>query len=104
MSNKKRLGKGIGALISEEEVKPENSEVVTEKLEVKTAKVGDAMKEANENPRISLWSFKSAAVLKYLRKTIPEFSMSDEASKLLEEAIKDKYPQIWEEMEKQLKK
>ena len=47
------------------------------------------------NPRITLWSARSAAVLRYLRKTEPEFSISNEASKLIEEALAEKYPEIW---------
>ncbi len=47
------------------------------------------------NPRITLWSAKAAAVLRYLRKTEPEFSISNEASQLIEDALADKYPEIW---------
>lgn len=47
------------------------------------------------NPRITLWSAKAAAVLRYLRKTEPEFSISKEASKLIEDALAEKYPEIW---------
>lgn len=56
--------------------------------------------EVNKNPRISLWSAKSAAVLRYLKKTKPEFSISSEASLLIEEAVKDRHPEIWNLFEK----
>jgi hypothetical protein len=52
--------------------------------------------EVKKNPRISLWSARSAAVLRYLKKTQPEFSISKEASSLIEEAVKDRYPEIWD--------
>ena len=55
--------------------------------------------EVRKNPRISLWSAKSAAVLRLLKKTRPEFSISKEASALIEEAVKDKYPDLWEKFE-----
>ena len=55
--------------------------------------------EVRKNPRISLWSAKSAAVLRLLKKTRPEFSISKEASALIEEAVKDKYPDLWDEFE-----
>ena len=58
-----------------------------------------AIREADKNPRITLWSPVSAAMLKYLRKTIPEFSISEEASKLLEEAIITKYPELYKTFE-----
>ncbi|WP_225370367.1 hypothetical protein [Methanobrevibacter arboriphilus] len=48
-----------------------------------------------KNPRITLWSAKSSAVFRYLRKTRPEFSISKEASKLIDEAVSEKYPEIW---------
>ena len=49
----------------------------------------------NKNPRITLWSSRSAAVFRYLRKTEPEFSISKEASILIDEAVSKKYPDIW---------
>ncbi|MDR3062652.1 MAG: hypothetical protein LBU40_00745 [Methanobrevibacter sp.] len=58
--------------------------------------VNDVKKVIGKNPRITLWSVKSAAVLRYLRKTKPEFSISKEASELIDEAISNKYPEIWE--------
>jgi hypothetical protein len=52
--------------------------------------------DVRKNPRITLWSSRSAAVLRYLKKTQPEFSISKEASKLIEDAVKEKYPEIWD--------
>jgi hypothetical protein len=57
--------------------------------------LNDVLLEVHKNPRISLWSAKSAAVLRFLKKTKPEFSISNEASILIEEAVKDRYPDIW---------
>ena len=51
--------------------------------------------KVKKNPRITLWSPRSAAVLRYLRKTSPEFSISKEASLLIDNAIKFKYSEIW---------
>lgn len=65
-------------------------------LSLNDEKIEQIKKEVEKNPRISLWSAKSAACLRYLKKTTPEFSISNEASIILEEAIKDKYPEIWE--------
>jgi len=82
------------------EDKSSNSKGTTYNLEV----MKDALADAKQNPRISLWSPKSAAVLKYLRKTKPEFSISEEASLLLEEAIIRKYPEIYEGTKKEHEK
>lgn len=102
------LGRGLDALIKKPS-KPKKSEQPKEEAKTlrKTAvkreaafslsddKVEEIKKEVEKNPRISLWSAKSAACLRYLKKTTPEFSISNEASEILEEAIKNKYPEIW---------
>jgi len=62
-----------------------------------------AIRDAEKNPRITLWSKESAAILRYLRKTTPEFSISREAAKVLEEALRNKYPRLWKLVEKSLR-
>ena len=69
--------KEVGSLLSEKE----------EKL------IDEVIETVEKNPRITLWSAKS--VLRYLRKTEPEFSISSEASDLIDAAIAEKYPEIW---------
>ena len=99
MRKKKALGRGLEAIISEPMPKvetPPKEGINKEALE-------RSLQEALKNPRITLWSPEAAAVLRYLRKTIPEFSISNEASKLLEKAIKEKYPEIWSIVEKRIK-
>ena len=71
--------KEVGSLLSEKE----------EKL------IDEVIETVEKNPRITLWSARSAAVLRYLRKTEPEFSISNEASNLIDAAIAEKYPEIW---------
>ena len=61
--------------------------------------IENVIMEVRKNPRISLWSAKSAAVLRLLKKTKPEFSISKEASALIEEAVKSKYPDLWDVFE-----
>jgi len=58
----------------------------------------EAINEAGKNPRISAWSPMASAILRYLRKTVPEFSISNEARNLLEEAVRDKYPDLWKKI------
>lgn len=103
------LGKGLDALIKKpvKESKPRKSKKSSTKrqssenirdnrfLTLSDDKLNEIKEEVEKNPRISLWSPKSAACLRYLKKTTPEFSISSEASLILEEAIADKYPQIW---------
>ena len=72
----------------------ENQEeiVLTEK---EIAHIEEVKEIVAKNPRITLWSSQSAAVFRYLRKTEPEFSISKEASILIDEAVSKKYPDIW---------
>lgn len=72
-----------------------------EDFDVDSQLLGEVMAEVAKNPRISLWSAKSAAVLRYLRKTKPAFSISKEASALIEDAVKEKYPDLWEVFEEE---
>jgi hypothetical protein len=111
------LGKGLDALIrsnylDEEEIKEKTDKTKLEKTQkiedeaenkvnsVQTINfdegvINEVLLDVHKNPRISLWSAKSAAVLRFLKKTKPEFSISNEASTLIEEAVKDRYPDIW---------
>ncbi|MCR5026415.1 MAG: AAA family ATPase [Methanobrevibacter sp.] len=61
----------------------------------KQENVAEVLDIVDKNPRITLWSSRSAAVFRYLRKTEPEFSISREASILIDEAVSKKYPDIW---------
>ena len=105
------LGKGLDALISKKYVKDEGTlqeesnndlEVPAKIKEISEKMVDDILADVKKNPRISFWSARTAAVLRFLRKTEPEFSISSEASLLMEEAIKEKYPEIWEIFEEHL--
>ena len=99
------LGKGLDALIRKNETKTVKDKIKHSSKEIETSKttdnklenklVLDVLAEVKKNPRISLWSARSAAVLRFLKKTKPEFSISSEASILIEEAVKEKYPDIW---------
>jgi hypothetical protein len=55
-----------------------------------------AAAEAAKNPKLTVWSPYAYAIFKYLRKTMPEFSMSQEASSLLNEAVARKYSGLFQ--------
>jgi hypothetical protein len=59
-----------------------------------------AVAQGCKDPRISAYSPLVMSVLRYLRKTTPEFSMSETASSLLEEAIREKYPELSKQVER----
>jgi hypothetical protein len=50
-----------------------------------------------ERPRVSFWSPKVSAIMHYLKKTVPDFSKSNEVETLLNEAL---YKLITEEIAK----
>jgi hypothetical protein len=64
--------------------------------------LNSAVAQGRKDPRISAYSPLVMSVLRYLRKTTPEFSMSDIASSLLEEAIRKQYPEISKQVDKAL--
>lgn len=67
----------------------------SQEVQIQKEHVAEVKEIVDKNPRITLWSSKSSAVFRYLRKTEPEFSISKEASILIEEAVSKKYPDIW---------
>ena len=73
----------------------EESVQTSQEIQVQEEHVEEVREIVNKNPRITLWSSRSSAVFRYLRKTEPEFSISKEASVLIEEAVAKKYPEIW---------
>lgn len=78
------------------DIRPEEDVRHIQKIQVDPSHIDEVTKIVDKNPRITLWSSRSAAVLRYLRKTEPEFSISKEASTLIDEAVSKKYPEIWE--------
>lgn len=84
---------------SEEEsddISTEEDVQTSQNIQVDSSHIDEVIQIVDKNPRITLWSSRSAAVLRYLRKTEPEFSISKEASTLIDEAVSKKYPEIWE--------
>ena len=82
-------------LTEEEPVEEPVTEEIPKEVEVQNKHVAEVKEIVDKNPRITLWSSRSSAVFRYLRKTEPEFSISKEASVLIEEAVSKKYPEIW---------
>ena len=67
----------------------------SQEVQIQQEHIDEVIAIVEKNPRITLWSSRSSAVFRYLRKTEPEFSISKEASILIEEAVAKKYPEIW---------
>ena len=78
------------------DIPPQEDIQDAQKIQLDPSHIDEVTQIVDKNPRITLWSSRSAAVLRYLRKTEPEFSISKEASTLIDEAVSKKYPEIWE--------
>ena len=63
-----------------------------------------ALAEAKGSPKITVFSPKVAAVLRYKQLTTIRYSFSTEARERLEQAVKDAYPELYEAVEKALAK
>lgn len=57
-----------------------------------------------ERPRVSFWSPRVSAVMYYLKKTVPDFSKSEEAETLIEERLLKKYPELFRLVTEQMEK
>lgn len=104
--SKEKKAKKVETIPEAEDVQETSPDTITTTQEKPALSVDEKVVEAvllevHKNPRISLWSAKSAAVLRFLKKTKPEFSISNEASLLIEEAVKDRHPEIWKIFEKE---
>ena len=77
------------------DIHSEESVQIPQEVKIQEEHVAEVKEIVDKNPRITLWSSRSSAVFRYLRKTEPEFSISKEASILIEEAVSKKYPEIW---------
>jgi len=66
--------------------------------------LGDAVKGAKTGSRqtIAVWSPEISAVLWYLKKTTPEFSISDEARGILEKGLQKKYPELFKRVKEEM--
>jgi hypothetical protein len=61
-----------------------------------------AIAEGLQSPRISTWSPLVMAALRYIQLTTVRFSMSKEVSETLENAFREKYPELCEKIGKEI--
>ena len=67
--------------------------------------LGEAVEGANSKKQtIAIWSPKISAIMWYLKKTTPEFSISDEARSILEEGLEKKYPELFQRINEEINK
>lgn len=103
VKSKAETGK-VDEPMSETETAPRVKETPVSTTPIDRDVFEKALEAGRKNPRVIIWSPKASVALRALRKTIPEFSISREASELLEEGIRRKYPEIWEMVEEHFEK
>jgi len=65
--------------------------------------LGEAIEGANSNRQtVAVWSPTISATMWYLKKTTPEFSISDEARTILEEGLEKKYPELFQRIKREM--
>ncbi len=97
-SDKPRLGKIADTLFTTEALERPRQEAATAQ-ESDIDLWRQAEKLAQVEPRISFVSLKAKVVLIYLRKTTPEFNISKVTAMMVEEAVREKYPELWKRTE-----
>ena len=62
----------------------------------------EAIEEAIRKPKLGVYSPVGAAVLRYKAITIPRFSMGGELRIIIEQALREAYPQLYEEIQRMM--
>lgn len=62
----------------------------------------EAIKEAGKKPKLGVYSHLAAAILKYKATTTPRYSMGSEFRTVIEEALKETYPQLYMEVQRKM--
>jgi hypothetical protein len=63
----------------------------------------EAIKEASKKPKLGVYSPLAAAMLRYKAITTPRYSMGSELRTVIEQALKETYPQLYDEVQKRMK-
>ena len=91
--------------IEGEEISGPESRVETEESRVESldySALDEAIEEARKKPKLGVYSPIVAAMLRYKARTTPRYSMGSEIKTLVEEALKDAYPELYEEVQKRM--
>jgi len=67
------------------------------------AALEEAINEASKKPKLGVYSPLAAAMLRYKAITTPRYSMGSELRIVIEHALKEAYPQLYDEVQKRMK-
>ena len=85
---------GVTDKLKRSQVKGETDKDLPVTVLTDEGKLQHAIDAAKRNPRIGVYSPIISAAVEYLRETIPKYSASDEARKILEAEFEKKYPEL----------
>jgi hypothetical protein len=63
----------------------------------------EALEEASRKPKLGVYSPLAAAMLRYKAITTPRYSMGSELRTVVEQALKEAYPELYEEVQRKMK-
>lgn len=67
-----------------------------------TKALEEAIEEAITKPKLGIYSPLAAAMLRYRAITTPRYSMGSEMKTIIEKALKETYPELYEEVQKRM--
>jgi hypothetical protein len=71
-------------------------------MSIESTVMMEAIREANRKPKLGVYSPLAAAILRYKAITIPRYSMGAELRTIIEKALKEAYPDLYEEVQRKM--
>jgi hypothetical protein len=82
--------------------KAKNPESRLDSLSYNSLSLQDAIDEAIRKPKLGIYSPVAAAILRYKAITTPRYSMGGELRIIIEQALREAYPQLYEEVQRMM--
>ena len=104
LSESEKVGprvEGLDSIVETEESRVDIPDSIVKSLD--TIALEEAIKEASKKPKLGVYSPLAAAMLRYKAITTPRYSMGSELRIVIEQALKEAYPQLYEEVQKRMR-
>jgi hypothetical protein len=93
--------KSLDAIVETEESRVDIPDSIVKSLD--NTALEEAIKEASKKPKLGVYSPLAAAMLRYKAITTPRYSMGSELRIVIEQALKEVYPQLYDEVQKRMR-
>lgn len=90
----------LDSIVKTEESRTSVSDPIVKSLD--NTALEEAIKEASKKPKLGVYSPLAAAMLRYKAITTPRYSMGSELRVVIEQALKEAYPQLYDEVRKRM--